>query len=77
RLQACRCSASTLRLFSFNAPFFKQEAPTAANSAGLELKWFVLDMIPVTMIDVTGLYAVDEVINALRARGVLFVGAGG
>jgi high affinity sulfate transporter 1 len=60
----------------FNAPFFKQAALAAADAAGPGLKWFVMDMIPVTMIDATGLYTVDEVISALRARGTMFVAAG-
>lgn len=33
-------------------------------------------MIPINMVDATGLYATDEVVAALRARGVLFVAAG-
>jgi hypothetical protein len=35
-----------------------------------------MDMIPVTMMDATGLFAIDEVIAALSARGVVFVEAG-
>jgi high affinity sulfate transporter 1 len=60
----------------FNAPHFKREALTAANNAGSELKWFVIDMIPITWIDATGLYAVDEVIGTLADRGIVFVAAG-
>jgi high affinity sulfate transporter 1 len=60
----------------FNAPFFKQEALAAAQAAGSGLKWFAMDMIPVTMVDATGLFAIDEVIAALSARGVVFVEAG-
>jgi high affinity sulfate transporter 1 len=60
----------------FNAPFFKQEVLTAANLAGPELKWFVMDMIPVTIIDATGLFVLAEVVEALRIRGVIFVEAG-
>jgi len=60
----------------FNAPYFKREALAAAENAGPELKWFVIDMIPVTMVDATGLFAVDEVISTLRERGVVFAAAG-
>lgn len=60
----------------FNAPYFKREALLAADAAGPDLKWFVVDMIPINMIDVTGLYAMNEVVAALGARGVLFVAAG-
>ena len=60
----------------FNAPYFKREVIAAADAAGSDLKWFVIDMIPVTMVDATGLYAADEVLRSLEARGVLLVAAG-
>ncbi len=60
----------------FNAPYFKREVLLAADAAGPNVKWFVVDMIPINMIDVTGLYALDEVVAALGTRGVLFVAAG-
>jgi len=60
----------------FNAPFFKRSILEAVETAGPNLKWFVADMIPVTMMDITGLQAVAEVIEALRSRGVTFVAAG-
>ena len=72
-----------LLLFRFNAPivffnasFFKRSALEAAEAAGPELKWFVVDMIPVTMIDITGLQAAAGVIETLRDRGVTFIAAG-
>jgi len=60
----------------FNAPYFKREVIAAADAAGSDLKWFVIDMIPVTLMDATGLYAADEVIRSLEARGVVLVAAG-
>ena len=60
----------------FNAPYFKQQALAAAAAAGPSLKWFVVDMIPVTMIDVTGLYTARDLIDTLRSRGVVFATAG-
>ena len=39
----------------FNAPYFKQCVMAAAAAGGPDLQWFVLDLIPVTIIDVTGL----------------------
>jgi len=60
----------------FNAPYFKREVMAAAKAAEPDLKWFVLDMIPVTMIDVTGLYAAEEVVSTLASQGILFVTAG-
>ena len=59
----------------FNAPYFKRAAlAAAANAPGL--KWFVLDLIPVPMIDATGLYVLEEVSKTLRASGVKWVAAG-
>jgi high affinity sulfate transporter 1 len=72
-----------LLLFRFNAPivffnaqYFKQQALAAAADAGPGLRWFVIDMIPVTMIDITGLYTASDLIETLRARGVVFGTAG-
>lgn len=60
----------------FNAPFFKQKIFAAVDAQPSGTKWLVMDMIPVTMIDATGMYAVQEVVEALRARGTQFVAAG-
>ena len=60
----------------FNAPFFKRSVLQAVEAAGPDLKGLVVDMIPVTMIDVTGLQAASDVIATLRARGVAFIAAG-
>jgi len=60
----------------FNAPYFKREVLAAAAARGVALKWLVLDMIPITMIDATGLYTAEEVADTLRERGVVLVAAG-
>ncbi len=60
----------------FNAPHFKREVLAAVEAAGPGLRRFVLDMIPVTMMDATGLYTAAEVVRALKARGVVFGVAG-
>ncbi len=60
----------------FNAPFFKRSVMETADAAGPALKWFVVDMIPITMIDITGFQVVRDVIETLRARDVAFVAAG-
>lgn len=60
----------------FNAPYFKRQALAAIEAAGAGMKWFVLDMIPVTLIDTTGLQAAGEVVSLLRARGLVFAAAG-
>lgn len=72
-----------LLLFRFNAPvvffnaaYFKREVLAAVVAAGPRLKWFVMDMIPVTLLDATGLYTAAEVISTLAERGVVFATAG-
>ena len=72
-----------LTLFRFNAPivffnaaFFKRGILDAVEVAGPGLKWIVLDLIPITMIDVTGLHTVRDVILMLSTRSITFVTAG-
>jgi high affinity sulfate transporter 1 len=60
----------------FNSAYFKQRTLRAADAAGPELKWFVLDMIPVSQVDVTGLYVIRELHQTLVERGVKLVYAG-
>ena len=47
-----------------------------ADAAGPKLQWFVIDAIPISHIDVTGLYAVRDLREALEARGVTLILAG-
>jgi MFS superfamily sulfate permease-like transporter len=63
-------------LVFFNAGYFKREALAAANRQGDQLRWFVLDMLPLTQIDLTGLDALIELQAELAARGVELVAAG-
>jgi high affinity sulfate transporter 1 len=63
-------------LVFFNAPYFKRGILTAAGSAGSSLKWLVLDMLPITSVDATGLYAAEEIADTLRERGVVLAAAG-
>lgn len=63
-------------LIFFNAGYFKREALAAANQQGDALRWFVLDLIPLTQLDVTGLDALLDVQSELMSRGVRFVSAG-
>jgi high affinity sulfate transporter 1 len=63
-------------LVFFNAPHFKRQALAAAEGAGPGLEWFVLDMIPLTQVDVTGMDALRELDAELERRGVLLVAAG-
>lgn len=60
----------------FNAPFFKRGVLAAADAGGPSLKWLVLDMLPVTLVDATGLFTVEEIADTLRERGVILAAAG-
>ncbi|HKF59701.1 MAG TPA: SulP family inorganic anion transporter, partial [Blastocatellia bacterium] len=63
-------------LVFFNAPNFKRGVLAAADAAGPSLKWLVLDMLPITLIDATGLYTAEELADTLRERGVVLAAAG-
>jgi len=60
----------------FNAPYFKRELLAAVRAAGPSLRWVVLDMLPITMIDATGLQVAQEIAEELDGRGALLVAAG-
>ncbi len=61
-------------LVFFNAPYFKRCARAAAAAA--DLKWFVLDLIPVSRVDVTGLATLRDLDHELQSRGARLVYAG-
>jgi len=72
-----------LVLFRFNAPitffnaaFFKREVMAAADRAGPELKWFVIDLISVSMIDATGIFVIDDIVATFAERGIVLAAAG-
>jgi high affinity sulfate transporter 1 len=60
----------------FNAPYFKREIMATAKAAGPSLKWLVVDLLPITMVDATGLYTAVEVADTLSAQGVVLAAAG-
>ncbi len=63
----------------FNAPHFKRsllEAVEASEAAGPRVAWVVLDMVPIPLVDATGLFTFDETARALGERGMKVVGAG-
>jgi len=60
----------------FNAPYFKRELLAAANAGSSSPKWIVLDMLPITMIDATGLEVTQELAVELEKRGIVLVAAG-
>jgi MFS superfamily sulfate permease-like transporter len=60
----------------FNAPHFKQQAQAAIDAVGPDLKWFVLDALPVTQVDITAYGVLDDLAQTLRARGAQLMLAG-
>jgi hypothetical protein len=40
------------------------------------LRWFVIDLLPVSMIDATGLFALRDEFDSLRERGIVVAAAG-
>lgn len=60
----------------FNSAYFKQRALRAADANGPGLIWFVLDMIPISHVDVTGLYVLRSLREDLEARGARLIFAG-
>ncbi len=63
-------------LVFFNAPYFRQRALAAIAAQATPVRWFVLDALPLTDLDVTGYDALEQVSQALRAQGAEFIVAG-
>jgi high affinity sulfate transporter 1 len=60
----------------FNSAYFRQRARRLALEAGPGLKWFVIDMVPISNVDVTGFYAIHALRDDLAQSGVQLVFAG-
>jgi MFS superfamily sulfate permease-like transporter len=60
----------------FNAPHFKRTLLKAVDAAGPEVRWVVIDMLPIPLVDATGHFVVQEVVRALETRGTKLVTAG-
>ena len=63
-------------LVFFNAPYFKQRALAAIAAAGPDLRWLVLDALPLTQVDVTGYDTLHALSRLLHERGAELVMAG-
>ena len=70
-------------LFRFNAPLaffnadhFKQCALSAAQASGKDLRWFVIDAIPISDIDINGLVVLKDLQQKLLSRNIQLVWAG-
>ena len=60
----------------FSAPHFMKSVRRAVAEAGPDVRWFVIDLLPVSMIDATGLFALRDAFDALRDRGIVVAAAG-
>jgi MFS superfamily sulfate permease-like transporter len=60
----------------FNADYFKQRALAAVDAGGTDVRWFAIDAIPISDIDVNGLYALRDLNVDLQARGTTLILAG-
>ena len=72
-----------LVLFRFNAPMvffnadhFKQCALKAAKASGEDLRWFVIDTIPISEIDINGVVVLKDLKQRLASQNVQLVLAG-
>lgn len=72
-----------LLLFRFNAPitffnatYFKQELMRAVDEAGQSLRHVVIDLLPVSSIDATGILTIADLVTALEARDTSLNAAG-
>ncbi len=63
-------------LVFFNAPYFKQEALEAIEAADHGIRWFVVDALPLTGLDITSLDMLEDLSRLLEARGAELVIAG-
>jgi high affinity sulfate transporter 1 len=60
----------------FNAPHFKRELLRAVEEAEPGLRHVVIDLLPVTSIDATGLMTITELVDVLGSRGIGLNAAG-
>jgi MFS superfamily sulfate permease-like transporter len=60
----------------FNAPYFRRELFAALDRAGPGMRGVIIDLIPVSTIDATGLLALRDIQGALAERGITLCGAG-
>lgn len=63
-------------LVFFNADHFKQCALSAAQASGTDLRWFVIDAIPISDIDINGLVVLKDLQQKLASRDIQLVWAG-
>jgi high affinity sulfate transporter 1 len=60
----------------FNAPYFKRELLRAVDESGPGLRQVVIDLLPISDIDATGLMTIKELVAALKVQGIGLNAAG-
>jgi high affinity sulfate transporter 1 len=60
----------------FNCDYFKSRVMALCDTAPAGLRWFVIDTIPISQIDLTGLYALRDLRHRLAERGTVLILAG-
>jgi MFS superfamily sulfate permease-like transporter len=60
----------------FNTPYFRRELLAALDRSGPGVRGVILDLIPVSTIDATGVLAIIDIENVFAARGLTLCGAG-
>lgn len=60
----------------FNSPYLKRELMKAVDEAEPAVRHVVLDMLPITSVDATGLLTLSELLTALEARNISLNAAG-
>jgi high affinity sulfate transporter 1 len=60
----------------FNSAYFKERVLAVVDAAMPGVRWVVIDLIPISHVDVTGVYAVRDLRVALKTRGVTLILAG-
>jgi MFS superfamily sulfate permease-like transporter len=60
----------------FNAPYFKREVMRAIDQSGPDLRHVVIDLLPASAIDATGIMTILDLVTALNARGISLSAAG-
>ncbi len=63
-------------LVFFNADHFKQCALAAVRASGDDLRWFVIDAIPISDVDINGLAVLKDLQQKLASRNIKLVWAG-
>jgi high affinity sulfate transporter 1 len=60
----------------FNAPYFKRKLMNAIDQSDPGLRHVVIDLLPASAIDATGIMTILELVTALEARGITLSAAG-